>query len=1019
VTKLRATLGGRQGALIVTGVGLYLLCLGVLAGLAWEIVAYHDYENAGVWYGTPPNIPQAAVYPLGVNVSLEQYDGEQLEQALDMVQAGGFRWVRQTFPWAEIEPEPGQYDWSRWDLVVDAAREHELSMIAVLETSPSWARAPLDADTPEAPPQDFSDYAEFVRAFAARYGAEIDYYEIWDEPNLYPHWGERYVDPRGYVHLLQAGYQAAKEADPGAVVLSAGLAPNVEEGGRYMSDLLFLEEMYQAGAKGYFDILAVKPYGMWYEPLDRRLSPLETNFSRPILARQVMEGHGDGDKAMWAVEFGWCALPPSWDGPPAPWTSDTEEVQARRTVEAIERARSEWPWMGVLALQHFQPLAKEDDLIWCFALVNEDFQPRLTYTEVQKLAASTSVAYPGWYLGNSWAARYSGAWRSEDDLEALAGEQGQAVLPFKGTRLDVLVRSPLALRGATIDGQPLADTYEATSGERRITLSQGLEYAQHQAVLTVESADGAGGGISGFLVIREANFWRYYLALLFVVGAGLVVVWRLGRLVLLPLSLSWWRWAADWYLGRPTVLQVAVMALALVVFYFSPFLPVALVGLVVLVPLVYLRTDLGLAFAAFSIPFFLRPKILLGQSLSLVEMMTLLCFACWLLRETVQRAAQGTVGNDGPLTTFPSRPVTSLRRLAEGLWRLLVHLVQSSKLLDWATLFFLLVSLFSLTASQNIGVSIYALRTVVVEPVLFYLLLREVKLQDEGLLRVVEALIASTVLIALYGLYQYFVSGDVITAEGVLRIRSVYGSPNNLGLFLGRIVPLVAAVVFFGGGRRRWGYLGAAIPVVIALYLTHSRGAWLLGVPAALIFLGAVRGRKALLAALGAVVAAILALLPLAGVERFRSLFDLSGGTAFFRVKLWEAALRMIRDHPFSGVGLDNFLYQYPRYMLPEAWQEPDLSHPHNILLDWWLSLGLLGVGALIWLEVAFYRSAWRVYRSLDEGMIRAVVLGLMASMVDFLAHGLIDNSYFLVDLAFVFFLTLGMVRRLSARAGS
>jgi O-antigen ligase len=124
----------------------------------------------------------------------------------------------------------------------------------------------------------------------------------------------------------------------------------------------------------------------------------------------------------------------------------------------------------------------------------------------------------------------------------------------------------------------------------------------------------------------------------------------------------------------------------------------------------------------------------------------------------------------------------------------------------------------------------------------------------------------------------------------------------------------------------------------------------------------------------------------------------------------------MIRDHPLFGVGLDNFLYKYPRYMLPEAWQEPDLSHPHNILLDWWTRLGVLGVGALIWLEVAFYRLGVRLYRSLDRGEIQALVLGLMASMVDFLAHGLIDNSYFLVDLAFVFFLTLGIVRRLSLK---
>jgi len=121
----------------------------------------------------------------------------------------------------------------------------------------------------------------------------------------------------------------------------------------------------------------------------------------------------------------------------------------------------------------------------------------------------------------------------------------------------------------------------------------------------------------------------------------------------------------------------------------------------------------------------------------------------------------------------------------------------------------------------------------------------------------------------------------------------------------------------------------------------------------------------------------------------------------------------MIRDHPLFGVGLDNFLYQYPRYMLPEAWQEPDLSHPHNLILDWWIRLGVLGVVALIWLEVAFFKVALHLYRSPEDEGMRVLSLGLMASMVDFLAHGLVDNSYFLVDLAFIFCLTLGIIRRM------
>lgn len=1006
--------------LIACGVLLCLFCLGFLVLLSWELVSDHSYQHRGIRYGTPPNIPQAAVYPLGVNASLEHYEGEDLDRALTMMEAGGFRWVRQRFPWAEIEPEEGEFDWEKWDAIVAAALEHDLAVIAVLETSPSWARAPIDGHTPQAPPRDFGDFAQFAGAFAAHFREEIDYYEIWDQPNLYPHWGERYIDPTAYTHLLQEAYGAVKEGDPEALILTAGLSPNVEEGGRYMSDILFLRKMYEAGAKGYFDILAVKPYGMWYEPTDRRLSPLQTNFSRSLLLRDVMLSHGDGDKALWAVEFGWCALPLDWTGRPAPWGSDREDIQARRTVEAIERARNEWPWMGVMALQHFHPVAEPDDPIQGFALVTDDFTSRLTYEQVQALAQRGPTAYVGWYPSDAWAARYQGSWLHDGVYMtgALAGDE--VVLPFKGTRLDVVIQPPFHLSEVTADGE-LATALTGGSlrldgsRERTVTLAHGLPDEEHVVRFVVGSETPLNAGIRGFVVIRETSFVPYYLSLLLLAGAAVIVVWRLSRLLVLPRSLEWWAGLGGWYLRREEWQQILILALVLCAYHFSPWTVVSLAALVVLASLVYLRLDLALALTVFSIPFFLRPKIIAGQSISAVEMLTIICFATWLLREAIERGVRRAEEGGNPLALFPRHPFLAVRLLALGLWDLLVHLARSASSLDFAVLFFLALSIFSLTVSENFGVSFYELRTVIVVPIIFYLLVREAPLGEDGLLRLVDAVVLSALALSVYGLYQYFFTGDIITAEGVRRIRSVYGSPNNLGLFLGRVVPLSLAFIFFGAVRwRRWLYLSISVPVILCLYLTHSRGAWLLGLPAALLFLGIMKGRRALAAAVGAVAVAILALLPVAKMERITSLFDFGGGTTFQRLKLWEGSLKMIRDHPLFGVGLDNFLYQYPRYMLPEAWQEPDLSHPHNIVLDWWTRLGVLGVGTLIWLEMAFFRTGLRLYRSLRAAEVQALILGLMASMVGFLAHGLIDNSYFLVDLGFFFFLTLGIVRRLS-----
>jgi O-antigen ligase len=130
-------------------------------------------------------------------------------------------------------------------------------------------------------------------------------------------------------------------------------------------------------------------------------------------------------------------------------------------------------------------------------------------------------------------------------------------------------------------------------------------------------------------------------------------------------------------------------------------------------------------------------------------------------------------------------------------------------------------------------------------------------------------------------------------------------------------------------------------------------------------------------------------------VERFRSVV-----TSVVRIYLWRASLDMIRDHPIWGVGLDQFLYHYPQYMLPEAWREPNLSHPHNVLLDFWLSLGILGLGALLWGLRTFYRRA-RSSQDAVRGAAQSLLRGAAAAGVAMLLHGFVDNSYFVQDLAY------------------
>jgi lipoprotein signal peptidase len=81
---------------------------------------------------------------------------------------------------------------------------------------------------------------------------------------------------------------------------------------------------------------------------------------------------------------------------------------------------------------------------------------------------------------------------------------------------------------------------------------------------------------------------------------------------------------------------------------------------------------------------------------------------------------------------------------------------------------------------------------------------------------------------------------------------------------------------------------------------------------------------------------------------------------------------------------------------------EPSLSHPHNWILNFWLSLGVLGLIAFVWLLVRFLRES-RIHHR------HWLVAGALGAVADMLVHGFIDNSYFLVDLAFVFWLCLAL----------
>ena len=469
-------------------------------------------------------VAHAGVNPFGVNVFLEQeVDPAKREQVVRMAKEAGFHWLRQEFPWEDIEihgkgdfedrrHQPAQSAWGKYDQIVDLAEQYDLELIVRLSNPPTWARADGDARGTFAPPDNLEDFGDYVAAVVERYKGRVRYYQIWNEPNIYPEWGEMAVSPEHYTELLKIAATRAREIDPNVVIISGALASTIDlDGirvpGRNFNDLTYLQRMYDAGAAPYFDILAMQGYGLWSGPTDRRMNPRVINFSRPRFVRDVMVRNGDASKPIWISEMNWNAVPDEIAD--KRYGQVTLEQQAAYLPMAYERLQREWPWLGV-ANTWFLKRATDE---WerqgqpqaYFRLLTPDFQPEPVYLAMQQYAAaSTPKLYQGFHQEDHWAIQTTGDWQTIADGRASIGQlkktaDPNATLAFDMQGSDLILVAPkgpgLGQWNVEIDGRQRARiNLEAPSEQpaQRFTIVRSMQANETHHVVLRPAVDDAG-----------------------------------------------------------------------------------------------------------------------------------------------------------------------------------------------------------------------------------------------------------------------------------------------------------------------------------------------------------------------------------------------------------------------------------------------------------------------------------------------------------------------------------------------
>lgn len=263
-----------------------------------------EYPDDG--YGFAVGAPQAWMAP------------EDAARELDAVAGTDATWLRVHIDWQFVEPVKGQFDWSYVDRWINGARDRGLKVLGLIVNTPEWARAP--GAPLYAPAENLADFGDFVTAVVKRYQKRITNWEIWNEPNLPRFMGFADVRPRRYVDLLKTAYPAIKVVQPNATVIAAGLSPAVGVD----APPNFVNDMYIAGAKGFFDALAMHPYvypgGIAADPFN--------SWSDIARVHDLMTLHGDGDKKIWMTEL----------GAPTSTTTDegvSQEEQARQITDVL------------------------------------------------------------------------------------------------------------------------------------------------------------------------------------------------------------------------------------------------------------------------------------------------------------------------------------------------------------------------------------------------------------------------------------------------------------------------------------------------------------------------------------------------------------------------------------------------------------------------------------------------------------------------------------------------------------
>lgn len=209
----------------------------------------------------------------------------------------GMDWVKMQVQWWLVHPDPDVDQWFFYDSVVEEAYNSGLNLMVSVVGAPAWTRAD---GTENGPPDDYNQFAEFLKELLQRYDGKIGAIEVWNEQNLDREWATANgVNPEDYVRFLQLANETIKAHDPDIIVISGALSPTGD--GDWVSwadDFQWLDRALAAGMLNYADCVGVHHNGYNIAPD----VTFEAAPSNPEAATALFRGPFDNPHHSWSFK---------------------------------------------------------------------------------------------------------------------------------------------------------------------------------------------------------------------------------------------------------------------------------------------------------------------------------------------------------------------------------------------------------------------------------------------------------------------------------------------------------------------------------------------------------------------------------------------------------------------------------------------------------------------------------------------------------------------------------------------